>query len=62
MFNQLRKSSRALTKQIVQLVYFMRGALQYHDALMLTPGERDLMEEFISERLEMEGKKIHPNY
>lgn len=58
----MRKSSRALSKDIVQLVYFMRGAISYHDALSLTPGERDLMVEYISERLEAESKRMYPNY
>lgn len=58
----MRKSSRALSKEVVQLVYFMRGAISYHEAMLLTPGERDLMSEFITERLEYEGKKLHPNY
>jgi hypothetical protein len=62
MFEWMRKSSRALTKDLIQLVYFMRGAISYQEALLLTPGERDLMQEFISERLESEAKKLYPNY
>lgn len=62
MFEQMRKSSRALSKDTIELAYFMRGAIQYHAAMMLTPGERDLMKEFISERLEQETKRPHPNY
>lgn len=62
MFEWMRKSSRALTKDLIQLVYFMRGAISYQEALLLTPGERDLIQEFIAERLEAEGKKLYPNY
>ena len=62
MFGQLRDSSRAITKGVVEMVYFMRGAISYNDALLMTPGERDLVKEFISERLESESKKMYQNY
>jgi hypothetical protein len=40
----------------------MRGSIQYHDMLMMSPGEREMVNDFIKERLEQEGKKIHPIY
>ncbi|MNC78100.1 hypothetical protein D3C75_1302330 [compost metagenome] len=40
----------------------MRGGLQYHDAFDMTPVERDLMNDFVSERIEQELKSPHPNY
>jgi hypothetical protein len=58
----MRKSSRALSKDVVQMVYFMRGAISYNDALLMTPGERDLVTEFVTERLESENKRMYPNY
>lgn len=62
MFGRMKESSRALSKELIEMVYFMRGAVSYHDALLLTPGERSLIKEFIVERLEAEGKKVYPNY
>jgi hypothetical protein len=40
----------------------MRGSIQYGDMLLLSHAERDMIEDFIKERLEAEGKKIHPVY
>jgi len=40
----------------------MRGAIQYHDMLAMTPAERRLVQEFIEDRLEQEKDKLHQNY
>lgn len=40
----------------------MRGAVQYEDTFNLTPTERQLMFDFIEQRLEIEGKKTVPIY
>jgi len=40
----------------------MRGSIQYEDMMRRTPGERQLFEEFISERLEVEKDNPFPNY
>ena len=62
MFYRLKKESRNIIKEVLQLVYFMRGAVQYHDMLMMTYGERDLISDFIKERLEQESGKMNPTY
>jgi hypothetical protein len=62
MFSRLKKESEALIQGIIQLVYFMRGSIQYHDMFELTPAERDLMDNFLAKRLEAEGKNPHPQY
>ena len=62
MFNRMNRESRQVVKSILQLVYFMRGSIQYGDMLLLSHAERDMINDFIKERLEAEGKKIHPVY
>lgn len=62
MFEALKSDSRNIQKRVWQLVYFMRGALQYHDAMSLSYLERELCEEMVSDRLEIESKKMSPNY
>lgn len=62
MFERLRKESRGLLKDAIQLAYFMRGAVQYRDIFSITPPERELMSEFIRERLEQEKDRPNPNY
>lgn len=62
MFDRLKNDARRIIKDTVQLVYYMRGAIGYEEALMRTPGERDIIVEFISERLEQEAKKLNPVY
>ena len=46
----------------MQIVYFMRGGIQYDDIMWRTPFERGIMEEFVMKRLEIESKSMHPVY
>lgn len=62
MIIEFRTEIRSLLKDIVSLVYFMRGAIQYSDMLQLTPGERGIIRDFLAERLEDEREKQHPVY
>lgn len=62
MFNQLKSESEALLSGIIQLVYFMRGAVSYHDMVRLTPYERGLIDSFVTSRLEAENKRPYPQY
>lgn len=62
MFNRMRIESRGIIKDIISLVYFMRGSIQYEDMLLRTPIERELISEFISERIEIESTHPHPVY
>jgi hypothetical protein len=62
MFDELREGSRAMIKGVVQLVYFMRGAITYTEMMGLTHGEREMISEFLKQRLELESDKMHPNY
>jgi len=62
MFTTMTNSSRALIKSVIELVYFMRGSIQYDDMMWRTPFERDMFAEFIRGRLERESKKDFPVY
>ena len=62
MFGELQTATRSLIEECVSLAYFMRGGIQYEDLMFRTPVERQVMGKFIKERLEMENKKMYPNY
>lgn len=62
MFRNLDQGIRNLIENVVQIVYFMRGSIQYDDIMFRTPFERQVMEEFIEKRLESESKKHFPVY
>jgi len=56
----LRTGTEGLVKSSLELVYYFRGALQYQDALLMSPAERDLALEFVNERLEQARKMPYP--
>jgi len=62
MFDFMRGEVRSLIKHIINITYFMRGAIQYEEMMRRTPAERQLFEEFISERLDVEKDNPFPNY
>jgi len=51
-----------IVNSVVELTWYMRGGLQYHDALNLTPGERDTMRAFIDRRMEHIKDNSFPVY
>lgn len=51
-----------LVNSVVELSWYMRGGLQYHDALNLTPGERDSIRSFIDRRMESIKDHSFPVY
>lgn len=53
---------KRILHSIIQLVYFMRGAIQYKDMMNMSLVERDAVGEFIEKRLEQEAKKTYPTY
>jgi hypothetical protein len=59
MFVILQRSSRELINQVVELVYFMRGGVQYDDMMYRTPGERQIMTKFLEKMIEKESKISH---
>lgn len=62
MFAQFQREIEGLITEAIELTYFMRGSLQYEQALERNFAERQLFKKFISKRLEIEAKKPFPNY
>ena len=62
MFDRMGRERRRIIKSITQLVYFMRGSIQYHHMMNMSLVERQIVNEFIEERLEVESKKMYPTY
>ena len=62
MFRRMSSERRGLIAKVVQLAYFMRGAIQYSDLMRLTYVERDEIDHFIEKRLESEGGRLYPQY
>ena len=62
MFNGLERDIDILLQNVIELCYFMRGAISYEEMMMRTAGERQRIGDFIRNRLEAESKKMNPNY
>lgn len=62
MFLRMQGDRRKMLEDVIQLVYFMRGSIQYRDMMNMTLVERQAVAEFIEKRLELEGKKMYPVY
>jgi hypothetical protein len=62
MFTDMRKDVSATLKSVITLVYFMRGSISYTDMMNMSYAERQMVNDFISERLELESKRMHPVY
>lgn len=53
---------QATIASIVQLVWYMRGSIQYKDMLDMSMVERQAVSRFIEKRLEAESKRPYPQY
>ncbi len=62
MINSLALDTRNLLKQAISIAWFSRGSIQYETALRMSPLERDLAIEFVTERLESQKKNTYPVY
>jgi hypothetical protein len=62
MFSSMVNDRRRIIKSIIQLVYFMRGAVQYETMMSMSSFERSMVSEFVEDRLEVESKKMYPQY
>lgn len=51
-----------LYESVIDLIYYMRGAVSKEEVLEMTPWERTKFGEYIRERLEVELKKANPIY
>lgn len=62
MFLRMSDERRTIIQGLIQLVYFMRGSIQYDSMKMMTYTERQEVSDFIEKRLEDESKKMYPIY
>lgn len=62
MFKHMTKTREIIIESVISLVYFMRGSVQYNDVMSLSYYERQVMNQFIERRLEIESNKINPVY
>ena len=63
MFGRMRSEGRQIIESVVELAYFMRGAMKYEDILLrMSFAERDIAEIFVKKRLDAEAKKPYPVY
>lgn len=58
----MTKTREIIIESVISLVYFMRGSVQYNDVMSLSYYERQVMNQFIERRLEIESNKINPVY
>lgn len=62
MFSSLGREVDGLIRNAIELSYFMRGAIPYESMLLRTPGERQRIGDFVTDRLKSESKKSFPVY
>lgn len=62
MFNRMNSERQRIIKSIIQLVYFMRGSIQYSHMLNMSLIEREEVSSFIEKRLKDESEKMYPIY
>jgi hypothetical protein len=60
MVEQMDKEVRALKKDLLSLCWYMRGGLQYADALDLSYEERNIISDIIKDNLETTKKSKLP--
>lgn len=62
MFAQYDREATQIVDSIIELTYFMRGAIQYDTMFEMTFFERQRVESFIKKRLDQEKKNPSPVY
>lgn len=62
MFMTMNSARENIIENVISLVYFMRGAIQYSDMMLMSHVEKQAISNFIKQRLEMEKDKMYPIY
>ena len=62
MFKSLQCDAEMVIDGVIELCYFMRGAVSYEEMMKRTNGERQRIGAFIEKRLKSEAKKPNPQY
>lgn len=53
LITQLGKETRDLINSILEIVYYMRGSISYHECLAMSPGERDIAVDLINRQFKL---------
>ncbi len=59
-FKSFGQETDMIVETIIELVYFMRGAISYEEMMWRTPGERQRISQFIQKRLESQKGSMSP--
>jgi hypothetical protein len=62
MFKKLDREAKSIVNSIIELVWYMRGSIQYSDMMMMTNMERELVRDFVKDRMEAIKKHSFPVY
>lgn len=62
MFKMYQRDIDMLVDQVIELCYFMRGAISYEEMMNRTMAERQHIGDFITKRLEAQKKSPYPVY
>ncbi len=62
MLSELQREITGIINSVIDMVYFMRGAIGYEEMMHRTFGERQLIADFIEKRLKQESTREFPNY
>jgi len=63
MFLTLQDEAKMLINNIIDMTYFMRGGMSYESILLtMSYAERQLVSEFLKNRLDLESKSPNPTY
>lgn len=56
MLDGYEKDIRAIKNEALRICWYMRGGIQYDDAMLLSITERELINKFVSENIEATNK------
>lgn len=62
MFAQLQDDVQGIVDGVIELCWFMRGAISYEEMMLRTLGERQRIARFIEKRLESQKNMMYPIY
>ncbi len=62
MFDSLQRESHQLLNSVIALIYFMRGAVSYSEAMNMSYTERQVIDDYLERRLDVEKKNPYPVY
>jgi hypothetical protein len=51
MLESMDKDARAIKEEALRFIWWMRGGLSYEDAMMLSPSEKEIINEIIKDNL-----------